>query len=225
MRVWLNIGMAIFNVFCIATIACAKGDSALLTIVANDNRTPAGKIQNGILELRLELREGVWYPEDEAGGHRDGYAFAEEGKPPQSSGPLIRVPEGTRIHILVRNALPLPVKIYGLHSHPGDPKNSLSLASGETRELKFLAGNPGAYPYWGTTSDTGLAGRRGAETLLSGAIVIDPPGEKTEDRIFVLSVWEKVEKSGSELIPSINGKSWPIPSILLTTSDKPCDGA
>lgn len=209
MRLSTSIGMALLILFCRATIARAAENSSPPTIAANDNRTPAGNLQNGILELRLELREGVWYPEAEGGGHRDAYAFAEEGKAPQSSGPLIRVPEGTQIHIHVRNTLSLPAKVYGLHRHPGDAKDSLSLAPGETRELKFLAGNPGTYPYWGTTSDTSLADRRGEETLLSGALVVDPPGEKTEDRILVLGVWEKEEKSGLEVIPWINGKSWP----------------
>ena len=98
--------------FCHVTIASAGKDSSLPTIIANENRTPAGRLQ------------------------------------------------------------------------------------GETRELEFLAGNPGTYPYWGTTSDSSLAGRRGEETLLSGALVIDPPGVKAEDRIFALGVWEKAEKLG-----------------------------
>jgi manganese oxidase len=209
MRLWTSIGIALLNLFCLATIARAEENSPLPTVVTNDNRTSAGKLQNGILELRLELREGVWYPEADGSGHRDVYGFAEEGEAPQCPGPLIRVPEGTQIHIRVRNTLALAAKIYGLHRHPGNPKESLSLAPGETRELEFLAGDPGTYPYWGTTSDTSLPGRRGAETLLSGALVVDPPGVKAEDRIFVLGVWTKAEKSGFEIIPWINGKSWP----------------
>ena len=158
MRLWTSIGIALLILFCRATIALAGENSSLPIVVANDNRTPAGKLKNGILDLRLELREGVWYPEQEGGGHRDVYGFAEEGEAPQCSGPLIRVPEGTQIHIRVRNTLPLAAKIYGLHSHPGDPKDALSLAPGERRQLEFLAGDPGTYPYWGTTSDTSLDG-------------------------------------------------------------------
>jgi hypothetical protein len=33
----------------------------------NDNRTPAGSLKRGVLELQLELRPGRWYPEDEKG--------------------------------------------------------------------------------------------------------------------------------------------------------------
>jgi hypothetical protein len=36
-------------------------------MIANDNRTPAGQLKNGVLNLQLELREGRWYPEDERG--------------------------------------------------------------------------------------------------------------------------------------------------------------
>jgi multicopper oxidase len=54
-----------------------------------------------------------------------------------------------------------------------------------------------------------------------------------QDRIFVLSVWLKVDPSGFELIPSINGKSWPYTEHLtykmgetthwrvINTSDNP----
>jgi manganese oxidase len=209
MRQWTRFGMALLILICRATFALAADTSAMPRVVANDNQMPAGKLKNGVLELRLELTSGVWYPEDEGGGHRDVYVFAEEGSAPQSSGPLIRVPRGTQIHIHIRNTLHLTAKIHGLHPHPGDPNDVLSLGSGEAREFEYPAGDPGIYPYWGSTSDKRLEERRGAETLLSGAIVVDPSGAKAQDRIFVLGVWVKNDASGSEVIPWINGKSWP----------------
>src|SRR5690348_14312033 len=36
-------------------------------IQANSNRESAGKLENGILTLHLELRQGDWYPEAETG--------------------------------------------------------------------------------------------------------------------------------------------------------------
>jgi FtsP/CotA-like multicopper oxidase with cupredoxin domain len=180
-------------------------------VVANDNRTPAGQLRNGVLELRLELREGVWYPEDEGGAHRDIYAFAEEGHAPQSSGPLIRVPQGTQIHASIRNVLPAAVKIYGLHGHPGDSKDAISIAPGELRGVRFVAGEPGTYMYWAATSDHSLDTRELAETMLSGAFVVDPPGVTPDDTIFVLALWGKdfFAADGVE-IASINGKAWPL---------------
>jgi manganese oxidase len=112
---------------------------------------------------------------------------------------------------MIHNTLPLAAKIYGLHHHPGDAKDALGLAPGETRDLQFLAGEPGTYLYWATTSDKTLVElREDAETMLSGAFVVDAPETKPDDRIFVLAVWTKDLATGLRAgIASINGKSWP----------------
>jgi manganese oxidase len=183
----------------------AAADSPLPAVAANDNRTPAGQLQNSVLQIHLELREGRWYPVDDGGLYKDVYAFAEEGRAPQSSGPLIRVPQGTRIHATIRNTLPLAAKVYGFDSHPGDAKHALELAPGERRELDFSAGEAGTYLYWASTANHSIEERKEAETLLAGAFVVDAPGTKADDRIFVISLWE----DGKNEIPSVNGKSWP----------------
>ena len=190
---------------CAVASASAAEDSFLPMVIANDNRTPAGQFTNGVLKLHLELRPGRWYPEDERGAYRDVYTFAEQGHAPQSPGPLIRVPQGTQIHATIRNTLPAAAKIYGLHHHPGDPKEALTVPPGEMREVQFLAGEPGTYLYWATTADHSLEEREDGETALSGAFVIDSSATKREDRVFVLGLWSK----GSDEIPSVNGKSWP----------------
>lgn len=176
-------------------------------VTANDNRTPAGTLDKRILRLQLELREGRWYPENDGGPYRDVYAFAEAGHAPQSSGPLIRVREGTQIRVTVHNALAVAAEIHGLHSHPGDSKEMLQLAPGETGEREFAAGEPGSYLYWATTSNRQLVRRTGPESALSGAFVIDRPGERPDDRIFVVGLME--DPTDHRQIASINGKSWP----------------
>jgi FtsP/CotA-like multicopper oxidase with cupredoxin domain len=222
-----RIGMILLVLF-LATSASPTENSSLPLVMANDNRTPAGELKNGVLNLRLELRQGRWYPEDEGGGYRDVYAYAEEGHAPQSSGPLIRVPQGTQIHATIHNTLPLPAKIYGLHRHPGDAKHALRLGPGETREQQFLAGEPGTYLYWATTSDKTLVElREDGETMLSGAFVVDAPGTKPDDRIFVLGIWLKDLAHLSREISSINGEELAIhgTSNLQTWRDHPlaCD--
>jgi FtsP/CotA-like multicopper oxidase with cupredoxin domain len=186
--------------------------------MANDNCAPAGHLKNGVLDLHLELRQGRWHPEDDAGAYRDIYAFGEEGHAPQTPSPLIRVPQGTQIHATVHNTLTVTAEIYGLHSHPAAgkdapndaAKDALSLAPGETRAVQFLAGDPGTYFYWATTSNAAaLDLRTDAETLLSGAFIVDPPGAKPVDRIFVISIWSKGDGADFQEIDSINGKSWP----------------
>jgi FtsP/CotA-like multicopper oxidase with cupredoxin domain len=163
--------------------------------------------------LHLELAQGRWYPENEGGLHRDIYAFAETGRAPQSPGPLIRVPQGTKVHATIRNTLPLAARIYGLHQHPGDANAALTVPPGETRETQFLAGEPGTYLYWAATSGRSLDQRHEAETLLSGAFVVDGPGEKNDDRVLVIGIWtgggSGPGTSGFEELVSINGKSWP----------------
>jgi FtsP/CotA-like multicopper oxidase with cupredoxin domain len=184
--------------------------ASLPMAVANDNRVAAGQLKNNILELKLEMREAVWYPEDDGGGRRNAYVFAESGRAAQTPGPLIRVAQGTEIHASIRNTLRLAAKIFGLHQHPGDAKEFLSVAAGETREVRFIAGKAGTYLYWATTANHSLEDRDDAETLLDGAFVIDAPGAKVDDRVFVLGIWKKGQVPGDgEEIAGINGKVWP----------------
>src|SRR5271166_2062861 len=208
MRIAILCGIALLVLSSPSLSSRAAETPSLPKVVANDNRTPAGQLKNAVLVLHLALTEATWYPEEEDGGHRDLYAFSEEGRAPQSSGPLLRVPQGTQIHLSLHNTLPLAAKIYGLHQHPGDPKEAIKLAPGETRQLQFFAGDPGTYFYWATTSASSLDNRVDKEDLLSGAFIIDPPGAKPDDRIFVLGVWSK-DLDFSDAFMFINGKAWP----------------
>lgn len=205
MRCYRSLGMLLFALCTVASANPATTDASVPEVAANDNRTPAGQLKDGVLTVHLELRQGRWYPGEEGGLYRDVYAFGEDGRAPQSSGPLIRVPQGTQIHATIGNTLAVAAKIYGLHSHPGDPNDALSLAAGETREVQFAAGEPGTYLYWATTANHSMKDRDEAEALLSGAFVVDSPGAKVDDRIMVIGLYTK----GKEEILSINGKSWP----------------
>lgn len=225
----MRYGAAFWTVLLATTLffplTSAAEQSPLPLIVANDNRTPAGNFKDGILNLRLELRQARWYAEAADGVYEDGYAFAEQGHPPQSPGPLLRVPQGTRVHAGIHNLLPLAAKIHGLHSHPGDPDEFVQVNAGETREVQFDAGEPGTYLYWATTSNAHLdrtEERQGEENLLTGAFIVDPPGPREHDRIFVIVDWDKSDSSGGGgLIIAINGKSWPETERLTYTAGEP----
>ena len=204
-------------------------------ILANDNRSPAGQLRNGVLTLVLEAGTGTWYPEEKDGPGLEVQAFAEEGKPLQIPGSLIRVPEGTEIRATVRNDIPnATLEIHGLHTRPGDSKDTIKLAPGSVREVRFKAGSPGTYYYWGSTTGAPDVGKRlSAESQLSGAFVIDPkPAEQgqsgaigklpSDERIFVISVWFVLDDPEAKPprfreVLAINGRSWPHTERLTYT--------
>ena len=183
-------------------------------IHTNDNRRAAGMLEHGVLAIRLEARNGVWHPEAEAGVGVEVQAFGEEGKPLQNPGPLIRVPEGTEIRLSVRNAIPgATLVVHGLGTRPAAADDSVVLAPGAVRELRFSAGAPGTYFYWATTTGAALADRRTVDSQLNGAFIVDPAGVKPADHVFVLGIWlDSLTVSGvreEREIPTINGKMFP----------------
>ena len=120
----------------------------LPTITANDNRSPAGELRDGVLTISLELGEGRWHPESEEGEVLTVYAIGEKGRSLQNPGPLIRVTQGTEIHAFVHNALPAAATVHGLHERPGDEKDAFVLQSRCYAGVRFKAGEAGAYFYW-----------------------------------------------------------------------------
>jgi len=182
-----------------------------LAIQINSNRTPGGKLEHGVLTLHLELRQGDWYPEADTGPSMKVFAFGEEGQPPQVPGPLIRVPQGTEIHVILHNLLPAVAVLHGMHQHPGEATDTVEVPAGEVRELHFSAGVPGTYQYWASTAEN-LNGRHPYrdDSQLAGAFIVDPPGRVEADRVFVIGLWRsQVDVVLSQDVPVINGKSWP----------------
>jgi FtsP/CotA-like multicopper oxidase with cupredoxin domain len=183
----------------------------LPTIAANDNRSPAGELRDGVFTISLELGEGLWHPESEEGEVLTVYAIGERGRSLQNPGPLIRVPQGTEIHVTLHNTLPVTATVHGLHERPGNEKDAFVVQPGATQEVRFKAGGAGAYYYWISTTGSALDRRMPIETQLAGAFIVDPPGVATADRVFVIGVWYKEVpfRLGSPQVATINGKSWP----------------
>ncbi|HJU65016.1 MAG TPA: multicopper oxidase domain-containing protein, partial [Gemmatimonadaceae bacterium] len=186
-------------------------------VVPNDNRARAGELRGGVLLLRLVARTGPWQPEGPQGPSVRVQAFAEEGSSPRIPGPLIRVPLGTEVRATVRNALAEPLRVFGFQDRPGTAVDSVVLQPHETRELRFHAGAPGTYLYWGrTVRDTFPFGQL-IDGQLSGAIVVDSVGASRtpNDRIMVVGLWKAnntpfgtpVERREETLV--VNGMAWP----------------
>ena len=185
-------------------------------ITINDNRSPAGSLQGGVLTIRLEARMGEWHPDRDSDPGISVAAFAEEGKAPQIPGPLIRVPVGTEVHAFVRNSLPdSTLTVHGLSERGTAGSDTLQVRPGGVREVRFRAGRPGTYFYWASSSASAPIGARGRETQLSGAFVVDSAAlGATRDRVFVLGLWVPGSTAGIVALGDvnrfvINGKSWP----------------
>ncbi|HUR94413.1 MAG TPA: multicopper oxidase domain-containing protein [Gemmatimonadales bacterium] len=205
--------------------------SRMERVVANDNIRPAGTLRGRELRLRLDARVGMWRPdgegEDAAGAAVP--AFSEAGKPLQIPGPLVRVPVGTEIVMMVKNSLPGTVlTMHGLVSRlrpPGSTPDSVAIASGASREVRFRLDAPGTYYYWGTTTGRDFRLRTGKDAQLSGAIVVDEPGApRRRDRILVIGMWSDTTPSETtrdadqaRLLLVVNGRSWPHTSRLTYT--------
>ena len=191
-------------------------------IVANQNRMPAGKLENGVLSVALEIRSGTWHAEAEDGPPLFVQAFAEAGQAAQIPGPLLRMPEGTTLHITVANKLKMKATVYGLATRPCDPAAGVDIAPGESHEFSFAAGAPGTYYYWARTTDVLKIGGRTfiqplrADAQLNGAFIVDPAGVVAADRVFVIdamfvaadAIHPRVE------VLSINGKMYPFTEPL-----------
>ena len=77
--------------------------SMLPPISANQNRSPAGVLNNGVLTIAIDAREGTWHPDSDKMPGIAAYAFGEAGKTLQIPGPLIRVPAGTKVRRRLTN--------------------------------------------------------------------------------------------------------------------------
>ena len=194
--------------------AIAGPESRMISV--NDNRHAAGALGGSTLTVRLYADQGEWRPEESDGPALTVAAFGEEGAGLTIPGPLLRVSLGTHVVVQVRNGLVDRLDIHGFVTRPADGESVISIAPGETREIRFDAGAPGTYHYWATTRGATLNTRRGAESQLGGAFIVDPPGAVAADRVFVMTEWDETQQRVDEIVNpdvrrvfAINGRSWP----------------
>jgi len=190
----------------------AGTDSDLPLVVANDNRTPAGTLKNGVLEIDLVIVEADFRIEERNGPGVRVMAIAERGKAPTVPGPLIRVEEGTRIRARISNTLPdSTITVFGFHRRPQEEGLGVELDPGEMHEFEFEAGSAGTYMYY-LRKSVRLSWLMGEHEQLAGAFIIDPPGGSPKDRIFVMNIFGTPQddaEPGRVWAFTINGLSWP----------------
>ncbi len=180
--------------------------AALSRVVANDNRTPAGTLRNGVLTIELSVVMARWYPEAADGPFVDLPVFAEEGKAPTIPGPLVRAPKGTRLRLVVRNALgDSTIGLWGMGMTTTSDTVTIPVRPGASHVVEFIANKSGTFMYGARSA------RDVSETeQLAGVIVVDEPGARTDDRILVLNIWAAMRPDSSfNSALAINGKSWP----------------
>lgn len=192
-----------------ACAASARAHPPAAEIGANDNRKPAGHLAEGVLSLGIEIGEGNWRPE-RAMAPNPVLAFREVGHALTTPGPLIRVPEGTRIEIAWHNPTDADIYLHGLGA-PADTEPLRVAAHGDAA-THLTATRAGTYYYWGTLKPAADFSED-RDSQLVGAYVVDPPGGGGNDRVFVIkrlaSQDEDVNVGSGFGAWAINGRSWP----------------
>jgi manganese oxidase len=192
-------------------------------VLPNDNRQPAGTLDRGTLTLALRAGRGAWQPEGPAGPKLSIEAFGEASSSLSVPGPMIRVEQGTTISASIRNDLGSPLQVHGLCARDGAKCPLVTVPPGETRDVRFDAGRPGTYHYWGTAIGAPIPFRE-----LAGAFIVDPPGGPVApDRVFVITEWMnltpqqigeilRADDAGEAFVKAqprvtfvMNGLSWP----------------
>lgn len=176
----------------------------------NHNRASAGVLKNGVLTIAIDALQSAWRPEGDTDPEVPVLAFAERGRSPQVPGPLIRVPQGTEVRLVIRNRADTSLVIGGLRPAVSTALDTIQLARGATRVLRYQLTAPGTYFYWGSLAGTMWADRLWLDSQLNGAIVVDPPGGSPPDHILLITEWfHPYEERPFEVVATINGKAWP----------------
>jgi FtsP/CotA-like multicopper oxidase with cupredoxin domain len=175
------------------------------------NTRPAGSLNGKVLTVSLEVVTGAWRPEGDTDPEVPILAFAEAGKGPVNPGPLIRVRQGTEIHLTITNRTDSSLVINGLRPAVSTGTDSVHLPPQSMRELSYRLDTPGTYFYAGWFAGSAFSDRLWLDSQLNGAIVVDAPGAVRADRIFVLSEWFHPydDNRPFEDASVINGKGWP----------------
>ncbi len=177
----------------------------------HQNTAPAGRLEGATFRLNLDVIESSWHPEGLDDPEVPILAFAERGKSPLVPGPLVRVPQGTVMVVVLRNRSDSAIVVGGLRPGYANGVDTVQLRAGETREVRYQLADVGTFHYWGAFLGTTASDRFWKDSQLNGAIVVDGPGARAAEHILVLSEWFLDYPDGRpfEVVAVINGKGWP----------------
>jgi len=200
----------------IAFAGALPAQTELPVVTWHDNVRSAGRLENGVLTLELEVVRARWFYLGNERPAAEIVAFREEGREPENPAPMIRVPLGTEVDVTVRNPLESTLVVHGLSSRRVAQLDSLVVPPGETGRARFVADAPGTWYYAGTTMGEPLGERLIEDSQLTGALVVDPveATPSPNERIMILSIWaagrdEHGEPDQTETF-AINGRPWPL---------------
>ena len=187
-----------------ATADSRQGFTDPARAVANDNRVPAGVLNQGVLTLHLVAQRVTWYPEAEDGPSKVVEAFGEAGHPPRIPGPLIRVPLGTTVDVTISNHLEDTLAVLGV----GGRGDTLWIAPAARQRVRYQPPAAGSFLYAAGEKREGRVRFGGTSGQLVGGMIIDA-GEAADDRVFITTGWDPVPIAGNPYFLALNGKSWP----------------
>jgi FtsP/CotA-like multicopper oxidase with cupredoxin domain len=193
------------------TATCAVPRADTVVARANDNRVAAaGERAGDTLTVRLVAQRAKWFPASDSGPSLSIGTLAIEGQQPLVPAPLIRTRVGTHVRVRLRNTLTDTLVLCAPLSSACAPGDTLPILPGATREIAFIADRPGAFVYRAMKL-TGRRLSRGDDlTGLTGALLIDTTdAPRANERVFVISGWQKDSSITAPFVLALNGKIWP----------------
>ena len=207
-----------FFLCCVAVGAALASEATaqLPRLVINDNRTPAGVVQGGVLDLNFEIKVGMWHPDGDNDPGLPAITIAEVGKPATMPAPLIRVPRGTIVRTTLHNTLNESLMVFGLQSRR--LADTVRIQAGETRQFEVKAEDAGNFVYsvmrYWRLNPSPENPPVGNDLAAAGAFVVDEPGASTNDRVLLIGgIVDTTQMQRQEgflgRLVTVNGKSWP----------------
>lgn len=220
--VLLSVGLHAQFVAALPRVPLPKPAASAPKASINTNHAASGVLKGGVLTLELNVVSSAWRPEGTNDPEVPAFAFAEAGKGPTVPGPMLRVPQGTTVRLILHSQIDSALTIGGLRPRVAAARDTFSLAAHATREITYTLNTPGTYFYWGALKGTSFADRLWLDSQLNGAVVVDAAGASTDDQVLLLSEWfhPYPDNRPFEVVSVINGKAWPYTERLTAPMGK-----